>query len=106
MAYHVGAKEYKPDAVKNLGAYPNNSTIGIELCHEDWTGVFRPETLDAAIALVDDLLERYKLTAKDVYRHFDITGKDCPHYFVKNEGAWENFLETIADFFAKKSKTS
>jgi N-acetylmuramoyl-L-alanine amidase len=98
MAYHAGADEYKPDAVKNLGAYPNNSTIGIELCHEDWTGVFRPETLHSAAALVIDLLERYKLTVKDVYRHYDITGKDCPHYFVENADAWNDFLETVAGF--------
>jgi N-acetylmuramoyl-L-alanine amidase len=102
IAYHVGAKEYKPDAVKNLGTYPNNSTVGIELCHEDWTGIFNPETIASAIALVVDLLERHKLTANDVYRHFDITGKDCPRYYVLNEGAWDNLLEVITDFLQKK----
>jgi N-acetylmuramoyl-L-alanine amidase len=99
MAYHVGAKEYKPDAVKNLGAYPNNSTIGIELCHEDWTGIFNPETIGSATGLVIDLLERHKLTGKNVYRHFDITGKDCPLYFVKNEDAWKEFILTVVGFF-------
>jgi hypothetical protein len=28
MGYHVGAKSYKPEAVKQLSAYPNNCTIG------------------------------------------------------------------------------
>jgi N-acetylmuramoyl-L-alanine amidase len=102
-AYHVGANKYKPDAIKNLGTYPNHSTIGIELCHEDWTGIFNPKTINSAITLATDLLERHKLTAKDVYRHFDITGKDCPLYFVKNEKAWKEFILILAGFFLKTS---
>jgi N-acetylmuramoyl-L-alanine amidase len=105
MAYHVGAKEYKPDVGKYLGAYPNNSTIGIELCHEDWTGNFSLQTINNALMLTIQLLYRYKLTAKNVYRHFDITGKDCPHYFVKNEEAWINFIDAVTAF-QKNLKTS
>jgi N-acetylmuramoyl-L-alanine amidase len=103
MAYHVGAKEYKYPAILYLGNYPNNSTIGIELCHEDWTGVFKTETIDSAHALIADLLKRHDLTTGDVYRHFDITGKDCPHYFVKNEAAWGDFLKALDIDFLQKS---
>jgi N-acetylmuramoyl-L-alanine amidase len=95
MAYHVGAKEYKPSAIQNLGTYPNNSTLGIELCHPDWSGRFNTETLDATCRLITDLLERHKLSKKDVYRHFDITGKDCPLYFVEHGDAWHEFVKSI-----------
>jgi N-acetylmuramoyl-L-alanine amidase len=95
VAYHVGAKEYTPLALQNLGTYPNNDTLGIELCHNDWTGAFSKETLTAARELVSELLERHKLTGGDVYRHFDITGKECPLFFVRNENEWQKFLKTI-----------
>jgi len=91
MAYHVGAHQYTDIAQKRLGAYPNNCTIGIELCHKNWDGEFYPDTLKACRELVKDLLERYKLTSDDVYRHYDITGKECPKYFVDNPLEWEMF---------------
>ncbi len=46
--YHVGAKKYTDRAIKELSAYPNNCTIGIELCHTNWDGEFTPDTLQAA----------------------------------------------------------
>jgi N-acetylmuramoyl-L-alanine amidase len=95
MAYHVGAVEYSPLALRRLSAYPNSCTLGIELCHINWEGEFTKETLRAAKELIAELCERYSLTAKDVYRHYDITGKDCPRYFVKNEDKWSNFLESL-----------
>jgi N-acetylmuramoyl-L-alanine amidase len=103
MAYHVGASHYTPLALKNLGIYPNNCTLGIELCHEDWAGVFKPETLAAARELVVDLVRRHGLKIKDVYRHFDITGKECPLYFVRHEEEWAGFLQTI-DFSLESRK--
>ncbi|MDR2734299.1 MAG: N-acetylmuramoyl-L-alanine amidase [Spirochaetota bacterium] len=92
MAYHVGASAYTTIARKKLGSYPNNSTLGIEFCHPDRTGVFRAETLCAAAWLIRALLGRYKLAYGDIYRHFDITGKICPKYFAENEDAWREFL--------------
>jgi N-acetylmuramoyl-L-alanine amidase CwlA len=32
MAYHVGAKTYQTRAVQLLSKYPNDCTIGIEMC--------------------------------------------------------------------------
>jgi N-acetylmuramoyl-L-alanine amidase len=109
MAYHVGANKYSPLALKRLSAYPNSCTLGIELCHPAeldeagnkikngalWRGEFLPATLDAAISMIKELLERYSLGREDIYRHYDITGKDCPRYFVKNEGKWIDFLNAI-----------
>jgi N-acetylmuramoyl-L-alanine amidase len=95
--YHVGAEKYTALALERLGTYPNSCTIGIELCHTDWTGIFKKETIDTARELVIDLLSRYTLTAFDVYRHFDITNKECPLYFVRNEEAWSGFLDTVTE---------
>ena len=32
---------------------------------------------------------------KDFIRHYDVTGKLCPLYYVKHEKAWEGFLSQI-----------
>jgi N-acetylmuramoyl-L-alanine amidase CwlA len=34
---------------------------------------------------------RYDLSAEQVIRHYDVTGKACPKYYVENEDAWEQF---------------
>ena len=31
----------------------------------------------------------------DVIRHYDVTGKICPKYFVENEGAWDQFRKDV-----------
>ncbi len=29
-------------------------------------------------------------------RHYDVTGKVCPKYFVEHEEAWQQFKEEVA----------
>jgi N-acetylmuramoyl-L-alanine amidase len=89
-----------PRALEELSYYPNNCTIGIELCHINWEGEFRQETLDSTKELVLELCERYSLGKENIYRHFDITGKECPRYFVRHEDKWADFLQ---DTFDKKA---
>jgi N-acetylmuramoyl-L-alanine amidase len=98
-AYHVGAQKYNAAALNALNTtYPNNSTIGIELCHPDWTGKFEKETLDAARELTHSLIKMHGVPRGNIFRHFDITGKECPLYFVKNEAAWNDFREDFLYF--------
>ncbi|MEK4343281.1 N-acetylmuramoyl-L-alanine amidase [Brevibacillus sp. FSL L8-0710] len=85
MGYHVGAKSYKPDALKRLSSYPNNCTIGIEMCVNS-DGDFR-ETYRSTVELAADILKRYGWTTDNLWRHFDITGKNCPAYFVSDDAA-------------------
>ena len=35
------------------------------------------------------------LEAEDVIRHHDITGKECPRYFVQHEDSWQEFLKDV-----------
>lgn len=96
MAYHAGGNKYNPAAQNALNTtYPNNSAIGIELCHPDWTGRFESETLGAARELCRALKEKHGIPHGNIFRHFDITGKDCPLYFVKNEEAWIDFKDSV-----------
>ena len=42
------------------------------------------------------LCVKFDLTADDVIRHYDVTGKNCPKYFVENEEAWTAFKENVS----------
>jgi N-acetylmuramoyl-L-alanine amidase len=95
VGYHVGAQKYTQRALKELSSYPNNCTLGIELCHTNWEGEFTEKTLTTAKELLLELCERYRLGKGNIYRHYDITGKECPKYFVAHEDQWVNFLEGL-----------
>jgi len=69
----------------------NKDTIAIECCHPDKSGKFNTLTYRALVELVSYLCIRYDLDEEDVIRHYDVTGKLCPLYFVKHEDAWETF---------------
>ncbi|GAB6393574.1 MAG: N-acetylmuramoyl-L-alanine amidase [Treponematales bacterium] len=97
MAYHVGAKTYTPLALSKLGHYPNNCTIGVELCHPGWDGAFTGETWKAAAELCNVLCEQNSLDPEeDILRHFDVTGKLCPKYFVDNPEEFARFKGEVA----------
>lgn len=93
MAYHVGARSYKESAKLHLGTYPNNCTIGIEMCHTK--DGFTDATIKSTQELVRHLMTKYSLQKSDVYRHYDVTGKLCPKFFVEDVSAWDRFLEGI-----------
>jgi len=95
VAYHVGAIRYTDLALEKLSDYPNNCTLGIELCHPSWEGNFFDDTLESARELILELSKRYKLKRDNIYRHYDITEKECPRYFVRNKNEWENFLVNV-----------
>lgn len=69
----------------------NSESISIEMCHPDETGAFNDATYNSCVFLVAQLCNYYHLTAKDVIRHYDITGKECPKYFVDHPDRWEKF---------------
>lgn len=76
----------------------NNDTISIETSHPDATGKFNDKTYNSLVALVSNLVKEYKLDVDDVIRHFDVTGKKCPLYYVDNQNAWETFKEDVASY--------
>lgn len=96
VGYHVGAKVYTRYADFYFGSYPNNCTIGIELCHPDKTGKPTPETEGAAIELASNLCRLYGINPEDrVCRHFDITTKQCPLWYCTHLGDWFRFKERV-----------
>lgn len=80
-------------------AYASNSrngdTVSIEVCHPDETGAFTEESREALVALVQWLCDAYGLGRDQVIRHYDVTGKDCPLYYVDHPDEWEQFLDDL-----------
>ena len=79
----------------------NNDTISIECCIPDDTGRFNDATYQTLVHLVAWLCGRYDLTMDDVIRHYDVTGKNCPKYYVEHEDAWKQFKVDVADYIEK-----
>ncbi len=79
----------------------NKDTVSIECCHPDESGVFTKETYRSLVQLTAWLCMKFDLDEEDVIRHYDITGKNCPKYFVESEDAWEAFREDIGNTLAK-----
>lgn len=87
----------------------NANSISVEMCvksrgntkvpnHEDW--YITEETLDATVELVKYLMREFNVPAKNVVRHFDVTGKLCPgvigwNYPSGSEDAWADFKKRI-----------
>lgn len=100
IAWHCGAKSYKHPECRN------SNSIGIELCvrnkgnkadtSRDW--YFEDATVQSAITLTKELMEKYGVPADHVIRHYDVTGKICPNPFVYDhtKHTWEMFKKAIA----------
>lgn len=73
----------------------NRDTISIECCHPDETGEFSEATYQSLIRLTAWLCQEFRLDEHDVIRHYDITGKPCPLFYVEHEDAWRAFLRDV-----------
>ena len=73
----------------------NIDTVSIECCHPDDTGEFNDATYQSMVQLCAWLCLKFDLNEEDVIRHYDVTGKNCPKYFVENEAAWQAFRQDV-----------
>ena len=77
-------------AAANQNAY----TIHIEVCYKQKSGRFEEKSVEALGELVRSLMTKYKIPAAKVVRHYDLTGKYCPAYYV-DENRWAALHERI-----------
>lgn len=82
----------------------NSDTISIECCHPDETGKFNEDTYNTLVHLTAYLMGQYDLEIEDVIRHYDVSGKDCPKYYVENEDAWEQFKSDVEEYIQKNGE--
>ena len=74
----------------------NQDTISIECCHPGKNGKFNKKTYHSLVKLCAWLCARYEIADKaDIIRHYDVTGKLCPLYYVKHPSKWEKLQTDI-----------
>ena len=87
-AWHCG------EAESRNGCYNYNS-IGIEVCETN-DGWFTDKEIQTLTWLVQKLMGEYGIDADHVCRHHDVTGKNCPWYYV-SERRWAQLKNTITE---------
>lgn len=100
VAWSVGGNRYfdieKTGGGKLYGKATNANSISIEMCDTKKDGKLQAseQTMANAAVLCAELMKKYNVDIDHVIRHFDVTGKHCPVYFMNN-AAWEKFKDRI-----------
>ena len=92
-AYAVG--DSGKGNLKNL--VTNYNSVSIELCDTVKDGTIYPTqaTINNALTLTKSLMQKYSIDVDHVIRHFDVTGKHCPAYWM-DDGKWKSeFLSKL-----------
>lgn len=71
----------------------NESCVQIEMCHPDGSGRIEEAVLEKVVWLCRELMGRYGIT--EILRHYDVTGKRCPLWYVTHPEEWEALKERI-----------
>lgn len=79
----------------------NRDTISIECCHPGKSGKFTKKTKTSLIHLTAWLCGEYSLQKQNIIRHYDVTGKMCPKYYVKHPKKWEALQDRIIEEMKK-----
>jgi len=82
----------------------NAYSISIETCHPDESGKFTAAAEKSLIELTASLCKKYGLNPQHggVVRHYDVTGKECPLWYVTHPAAWTGFQAAVANCMAGK----
>jgi len=95
------------DGVNGAG---NRKYIAVEICYSmDYKSNFYPQSQDKAAYLIAELLKSRGWGIERVKRHYDFSGKDCPHrmllwqtingkYQMNNQTKWLSFLSNIQTY--------
>lgn len=93
IAWHCGGKTYKHKTCRNA------NSIGIEICDDVKNGVIYPsaKTIQNVLDLTKSLMKKYNIPKENIIRHFDVTGKHCPAYWVDNAKWKSEFWNKLTD---------
>lgn len=98
VAYSVGAAKYTDWALRNIGYSPNGKVISIEMCVNADGSFWRMYSNTAHLCA--EILKRHGWGVDKLIRHFDVTGKICPAFFVGDLMARKYTGKCAADAWA------
>lgn len=102
VAFHANDGSYK--GVAELIPNANELSIGVEMCVEE-DGSISPKTLQRTVEVIAELCKLYKLTEKDIVRHFDVTKKLCPRPFIENPTKFSDLKKQVETLLKPKEET-
>lgn len=118
IAYSVGGDKYpNTKGAKFYGQCTNSNSISIEICDDVRNGVVYPseKTIQNVLELTRFLMQKYNVPMEHIIRHYDVTGKLCPAYWV-DDAKWksefwgkidmtkEEVIKIIQEYEAQKAK--
>lgn len=96
IAWSVGASSYKHKTARN------SNSINIEVVARN--NKFTAAQEEALNELVVHLMEKYNIPKANVLRHYDVTGKKCPAWYVSPQIRWTALRNKIGTFVKPKPK--
>lgn len=98
VAYHANDHACRIPALQatkdGYAGGANLTAIGVEMCVEK-DGTIHPDTIVRTVQVMAELCRMFGLSANDIYRHYDITGKNCPAPFVANPALFTDFKNRV-----------
>ena len=89
-AYAVGASSYKHAECRNA------NSISIEMCNAK--NNIPEATFNNTVELTKKLMKEYNISASNVLRHWDVTGKSCPLLMIgDNNAEWNRFKSKLVE---------
>ena len=98
-AWHCGGGIQGSGGHAYYGKCTNSNSIGIEMCSDKIDGEYMItcKTEQNAAELTKMLMKKYNVPIDRVIRHYDVTGKDCPRPWVRNNAAWLRFKAKLKE---------
>ena len=84
----------------------NGYSISIECCHPDSTGKFNAATEQSLAELCAYLCKKFGLSSEDIIRHYDVTGKKCPLWYVNHPEDFASFKARVKGMLDRASDKS
>jgi N-acetylmuramoyl-L-alanine amidase len=94
IAWHCGANTYYHNECRN------HNSIGVEMCsyiNDKGKYAFKEKTVNNALQLIKELMEKYNVPIENIVRHYDVTHKVCPAPYVNDSKAWTSFKKKLAE---------
>ncbi|HDT4798790.1 TPA: N-acetylmuramoyl-L-alanine amidase, partial [Escherichia coli] len=93
VRYNSDGSIYKP-LYSQIGN-ANYGAIGVEMCL-DRNGNITEKTFQNTVKAVKELIAKYpNVTRNKIWRHYDVTGKNCPAPWVAKPSELERFKDAV-----------
>ena len=67
------------------------------MCHPDITGEFSVPSYNSLVKLLVWLCQEYNLDEDNIIRHYDVTGKNCPKFYVEHPEEWAQLKQYVKE---------